>query len=159
MKITAGKFCDRKSPLSSSKCLTSLSLVWQLTQHIWGSTDLTLAISQNIILFLLGLPAARAVAQPHTPLSTSDYILGTLGFLTILIEFVADNQQYSFQTFKHSGILNPNEWPGARIQWTKQDAERGFVTHGLWAWSRHPNFLCEQSFWVCKSQFIIHNLH
>lgn len=107
-----------------------------------------IAIAQNIILFLLGLPAARAVAQPHTPLSTSDYILGTLGFLVILTEFISDNQQYSFQTFKRSGKLNPNEWPGAKIQWTKYDAERGFVTRGLWAWSRHPNFLCEQSFWI-----------
>ncbi|KAG0697375.1 hypothetical protein DFH29DRAFT_156937 [Suillus ampliporus] len=107
-----------------------------------------IAIAQNIILFLLGLPAARAVAQPHTPLSTSDYILGTLGFLTILTEFVADNQQYSFQTCKHSGRLNPNDWPGARILWTKHDAERGFATRGLWAWSRHPNFLCEQTFWI-----------
>lgn len=122
-----------------------------------GSTHLTLAIAQNIILFLLGLPTAHAVAQPHTSLATSDYILGALGFLTILTEFVADNQQYSFQTFKHSGMLNPNEWPGARIQWTSQDAARGFVTRGLWAWSRHPNFLCEQTFWVCR--FTIHGYH
>jgi len=106
------------------------------------------AIAQNILLFLLSLPVARAVAQPHTSLATSDYILGALGFLTILTEFVADNQQYSFQTFKHSGVLNPKEWPGAKIQWTPQDAARGFVTRGLWAWSRHPNFLCEQTFWI-----------
>ncbi|KAF9223608.1 DUF1295-domain-containing protein [Gyrodon lividus] len=107
-----------------------------------------IAIAQNIFLFLLGLPAQMAVSQPHTPLSASDYFLGSLGFLTLLVEFVADNQQYSYQTFKHSGKLNPNEWPGARIAWTKRDLERGFVTKGLWAWSRHPNFLCEQSFWV-----------
>jgi steroid 5-alpha reductase family enzyme len=93
------------------------------------------------------------MGQPHTSLSTSDYIFGSLGFLIILTEFISDNQQYSFQTFKHSGKLNPNEWPGAKIQWTKHDAERGFVTRGLWAWSRHPNFLCEQSFWVCTSPF------
>ncbi|KIJ66820.1 hypothetical protein HYDPIDRAFT_85909 [Hydnomerulius pinastri MD-312] len=111
------------------------------------------AIAQNIILFLLGIPAQIAVTQPHTALGTSDYILGTLGFLTILTEFVSDNQQYSFQTFKRSGKLNPNEWPGARIAWIKQDAERGFVTRGLWAWSRHPNFLCEQSFWIIINLF------
>lgn len=40
------------------------------------------------------------------------------------------------------------QWPGARLNWTKADAKRGFVTRGLWAWSRHPNFACEQSFWV-----------
>ncbi|KAF9243550.1 hypothetical protein BU15DRAFT_86489 [Melanogaster broomeanus] len=107
-----------------------------------------IAITQNIILFLLGLPAQIAVTQPHIPLSTSDYVLGVLGFLTILVEFVADNQQYSYQRFKHSGKLDTTEWPGARIAWTKRDVERGFVTRGLWAWSRHPNFVCEQLFWI-----------
>ncbi|KAN0063980.1 hypothetical protein ACQY0O_003586 [Thecaphora frezii] len=28
-----------------------------------------------------------------------------------------------------------------------EDADRGFVTRGLWAWSRHPNFACEQTTW------------
>lgn len=107
------------------------------------------AVAQNIILFLLGVPTKIAITQPHTSLGVSDYVLGALGFLTILTEFIADNQQYSYQTFKRSGKLNPNEWFGARIAWTKRDVERGFVTRGLWAWSRHPNFLCEQGFWVC----------
>lgn len=107
------------------------------------------AVTQNVILFLLGVPTKIAVTQPHTCLGVSDYVLGALGFLTILTEFIADNQQYSYQTFKRSGKLNPNEWAGARIAWTMRDAERGFVTRGLWAWSRHPNFFCEQSFWVC----------
>ncbi|KIK78764.1 hypothetical protein PAXRUDRAFT_834456 [Paxillus rubicundulus Ve08.2h10] len=107
-----------------------------------------IAITQNIILFLLGVPAQIAATQPHALLSTSDYVLGALGFLTIFVEFIADNQQYSYQTFKRSGKLDPNDWPGARIAWTKRDVERGFVTKGLWAWSRHPNFLCEQSFWI-----------
>ncbi|KAF8428859.1 hypothetical protein L210DRAFT_3488703 [Boletus edulis BED1] len=106
------------------------------------------AVIQNIILMLLGVPAKIAVTQPHTSLGVSDYVLGALGFLTILIEFTADNQQYSYQTFKRSGKLNLSEWYGARIAWTKRDAERGFATKGLWAWSRHPNFFCEQSFWV-----------
>jgi steroid 5-alpha reductase family enzyme len=114
-------------------------------------TNLTfIAIIQNILLFLLGVPTYIAAAQPHVALTTSDYVLGTLALLTVLTEFVADNQQYSFQTFKHSKErkVNENEWPGARIRWTQEDAERGFVTKGLWGWSRHPNFLCEQTFWV-----------
>jgi steroid 5-alpha reductase family enzyme len=70
---------------------------------------------------------------------------------------MADNQQYSYQTFKHSvgqdkktqeKLEAMGDWIGARIRWTEDDRKRGFVTKGLWAWSRHPNFLCEQSFWV-----------
>ncbi|KAI6025004.1 hypothetical protein PISMIDRAFT_673193 [Pisolithus microcarpus 441] len=112
-----------------------------------------IAIAQNILLFLLGIPTMMAVAEPHTHLGTPDYVLASLGFATLFAEFVADNQQYSFQTFKRSGVLEKNEWSGARIPWTKRDAERGFATRGLWAWSRHPNFFCEQLFWIIINLF------
>jgi steroid 5-alpha reductase family enzyme len=102
------------------------------------------AIIQNILLFLLGVPTSIAVAQPHLPLSTSDKILGGLALLTLLIEFTADNQQNSFQNYKHTGKHDVNAWHFARIDWTPRDAKRGFVARGLWAYTRHPNFLCEQ---------------
>jgi len=40
-----------------------------------------------------------------------------------------------------------DQWPGARLNWTSEDARRGFITKGLWGFVRHPNFTCEQSFW------------
>jgi len=111
-------------------------------------------IVQNIILFLLGIPTHTATLQPHNSLAGSDYVLAALALLTLALEFTADNQQYSFQTFKHNGLKhNKNEWPGANIKWTKEDAKRGFVTRGLWSWSRHPNFLCEQAFWIIITFF------
>ncbi|KAJ3480506.1 hypothetical protein NLI96_g8308 [Meripilus lineatus] len=117
-------------------------------------TNLTfIAFAQNIILFLLGLPTHIAVFQQPATLSTSDYILTSLAIIDLLVEFTADNQQFSFQTYKQTGKINHNEWIGARIQWTPADAKRGFVTRGLWAWSRHPNFLCEQSFWIIITLF------
>ena len=108
------------------------------------------AIIQNILLFMLAIPTHNAAVIPPSQraLGTSDYVLAALSLITVAFEFVADNQQYSYQTFKRSGVLNKNEWPGARINWTLEDVQRGFVTRGLWAWSRHPNFLCEQTFWV-----------
>ncbi|CCL98384.1 uncharacterized protein FIBRA_00379 [Fibroporia radiculosa] len=112
-----------------------------------------IAFIQNVILFLLGVPAHIAAFQQPERLSTSDYILGTLAFVDVVLEFVADNQQYSFQTYKHTGAHEKNEWIGARIKWTPRDAQRGFITRGLWAWSRHPNFLCEQTFWVIITLF------
>jgi steroid 5-alpha reductase family enzyme len=114
-------------------------------------TNLTfISIAQNIILMLLGLPTHAAALQPHSPLAISDYILFSLGLLTLACEFTADNQQYAFQTFKHGGYKKKEqkEWPGAQIRWTEEDVKRGFITKGLWAWSRHPNFLCEQTFWI-----------
>ncbi|KAI0663735.1 DUF1295-domain-containing protein [Cubamyces menziesii] len=117
-------------------------------------TNLTfIAFIQNVILFLLGLPTQVAAIQQPTKLSTSDYVLAVLALVDVATEFVADNQQYSFQTYKRTGVHEQNEWPGARIKWTPADAKRGFVTRGLWAWSRHPNFFCEQSFWVIINLF------
>ena len=125
-------------------------------------TNLTfIAAIQNLLLLLLGLPTYMAsVLQLHTSLATSDYLLGTLALVVLLFEFTADNQQYAFHAYKHDilarekGKVNVKEynptdhWPGARLAWTKDDAYRGFITRGLWRYSRHPNFACEQTFWV-----------
>ncbi|KAJ8488110.1 hypothetical protein ONZ45_g14071 [Pleurotus djamor] len=119
--------------------------------------------------------ATAALTQPHTPLESSDIAFAALALLVLAIEFTADNQQFAFQSYKSSIRLSENtsiktisdtlayntnshkvdsahyssadHWPGARLAWTKQDADRGFVTRGLWRYSRHPNFACEQTFW------------
>lgn len=31
--------------------------------------------------------------------------------------------------------------------WSQAALDRGFITSGLWAYSRHPNFAAEQSIW------------
>lgn len=105
-----------------------------------------IACIQNVLLMFLGLPAHAATLQPHTALTTSDYILSGAAILVLLTEFTADNQQNSYQNFKHGKHEKP--WIGADLKWTEADKHRGFVTRGLWAWSRHPNFFCEQTFWV-----------
>lgn len=54
----------------------------------------------------------------------------------LLGETLADQQQWNFQTAKY----NPN---------TKKvgDYARGFLSKGLFKYSRHPNFVCEMSIW------------
>ena len=32
-------------------------------------------------------------------------------------------------------------------KYKREDLDRGFITSGLWAWSRHPNFAAEQAIW------------
>ncbi|PVG03184.1 hypothetical protein CPB86DRAFT_695896 [Serendipita vermifera] len=110
-----------------------------------------IAAMQNGILYGLGYPAYLALRNGNTPLGARDALLTGLALLDLLAEFVADNQQYSFQTYKHSKprVLRARheEWFWARQRWTEEDAKRGFVVRGLWAWSRHPNFAAEQTFW------------
>ncbi|KAK7032916.1 hypothetical protein R3P38DRAFT_2919702 [Favolaschia claudopus] len=104
---------------------------------------------QNVLLLALGIPAYIAASQPPQPLENRDYFVIFLSLLILVLEFTSDNQQYAYQAFKHEPrrFHTTHQWIGSRLQWVPADAERGFVTRGLWAWSRHPNFACEQSFW------------
>jgi steroid 5-alpha reductase family enzyme len=133
----------------------------QIPAWLFQITNLTfIAATQNVLLLLLGLPTYEAsVLQPHTPLAASDYLLAAFSLVVLLFEFTADNQQYAFHAYKHDILAkekgdktvaeyNPSDhWPGARLAWTKDDAHRGFITRGLWRYSRHPNCVCEQTFW------------
>jgi len=119
-----------------------------------------ITIFQNILLAMLGLPAYSASVSTQ-PLHFGDALLTGLILVTLALEFTADNQQYAFQNFKQTGTLDfENEWPGARINFTKADKERGFITKGLWAFSRHPNAACEQAVWLFMSLFpLLTNSH
>jgi len=133
----------------------------QLPPWLFQIVNLTfIAATQNVLLLLLAYPAKIAALQPHTPLSNSDVIFAAAAVAALIIEFTSDNQQYSFQAYKRAFLATKNgetnveaydpkkQWIGARLNWTPEDAERGFVTKGRWAYSRHPNFACEQLFWV-----------
>jgi len=115
-----------------------------------------IAFIQHFLLFSLGLPAYCATLQPRGPLLLSDFILTGIALTTLLVEFTADNTQWTYHNFKHSGGKpDPNAWPFADRKWSKADADRGFVAEGLWSISRHPNFLCEQLFWLWATLFPI----
>ncbi|KAI3613697.1 integral membrane protein [Moniliophthora roreri] len=131
----------------------------QLSPFLFQVTNLTfIAITQNILLFFMGIPAYIAASQPPEPLATSDYALATLASTLLVLEFTSDNQQFSYQSYKAAHLKGgqynaADHWPGARLQWTPADAQRGFITRGLFAYSRHPNFACEQAFWWTISLF------
>ncbi|KAK0469937.1 uncharacterized protein EV420DRAFT_1298248 [Desarmillaria tabescens] len=117
---------------------------------------------QNILLLSLGIPTyIAAVQQPHKDLVPSDVVLALSSLVILCIEFTADNQQYAFHAYKHSYLKGTDDydekkqWAGARLNWNPADAKRGFVTRGLWAYSRHPNFTCEQLFWWTNTLFPI----
>ncbi|KAI9512970.1 DUF1295-domain-containing protein [Russula earlei] len=106
-----------------------------------------IALIQNVLLLLIASPALIAATHP-TPLTLTDGVLALTALALLAWEFTADNQQFAFHAWKH-GTYDPRaHWPGARLAWTEHDAARGFCTRGLWAWSRHPNFFAEQSFWA-----------
>ena len=58
----------------------------------------------------------------------------------ILIETVADQQQYDFQTEKYRRLRAGEPLTG--------DYALGFCARGRWARVRHPNYAAEQAGWL-----------
>jgi steroid 5-alpha reductase family enzyme len=90
---------------------------------------------QNVLLLLLALPAWAALRRAGTPFGVLDAV-ATAAFVVFLAgETIADEQQWRFQSDKQARR--------ARGETVHAD----FLTMGLFAWSRHPNFFCEQGMW------------
>lgn len=94
---------------------------------------------QNTLIFLFTLPVLSSLTVGASPLSMIDYLLAGIIIALIIMEFIADQQQYEFQTEKHRRI-NAGEDLGPYAQ--------GFISTGLWSKMRHPNYAAEQAIWV-----------
>jgi steroid 5-alpha reductase family enzyme len=108
---------------------------------IWGLFNLFfISAYQNILIFSFTVPILATLSDEANPaLNGVDYLLAALLLFAVAIEFVADQQQYVFQTEKYRRI-KAGEALG--------DYEKGFVSTGLWGIVRHPNYAMEQSIWV-----------
>ena len=95
---------------------------------------------QNVLIFLFTVPILTTLySDAPVTLTNADYVLGLFYVLFVVIEFIADQQQYDFQTEKYRRINN-NEPLGEYCH--------GFVNKGLWAIVRHPNYAMEQLIWI-----------
>jgi steroid 5-alpha reductase family enzyme len=86
---------------------------------------------QMTLLVLITLPARIALTNP-APLTACDALFSVLFLALLAGETVADQQQWEFHRRKKEagGTLSP-----------------GFLTTGLFRYSRHPNFFFEQAQW------------
>ena len=62
-----------------------------------------------------------------------------------LIKLTTPDFQSAKQEYKELGVVPQG--------YTQQELERGFITSGLWAYSRHPNFAAEQTIWFMLYQW------
>jgi len=90
---------------------------------------------QNLLLLLLAAPAYVAWQQRGTPLGPFDVAVAAAFVLFWLGEAIADQQQWRFQSNKHAQRARAEQ------------AGAAFLTTGLFRYSRHPNFFCEQAMW------------
>ncbi|ORY86725.1 hypothetical protein BCR35DRAFT_302454 [Leucosporidium creatinivorum] len=134
-----------------------------------------IAITQNILLLAVELPQyllltlhlAGTTASPvATALKTApqgflnpglnifDYGLAAVFVVILVLEMLADNEQQRYQALKARAVSKGVK--GEKLTEKEQAAvSRGFVTGGLWSWSRHPNFACEQSTWYILYLFTL----
>jgi len=116
----------RKQPLLSSR--------WA-----WAAFNLFfISFYQQGLILLFTLPSLLAIEGVGHPLGWLDYSASFLIIGLVVIEAVADQQQYNFQTEKYRRI---------KADEPLSEYAHGFVRTGLWAHSRHPNFMAEQLIW------------
>jgi len=99
---------------------------------------------QLLLLFLIsGFVLIAAMGGGELKLRTSDVIVACFTAFFILLETISDYQMQLFQNEKYRRINNEEALEGS-----DQHYELGFNTNGLFAYSRHPNFTCEQAIWI-----------
>ena len=96
---------------------------------------LFIVLFQNALLVLITLPSQIAWENRGAPLTGWDVLLAALFLLFLVGETVADQQQWRFHGRKRA------EAAAGRA------VDPPFLTTGLWRFSRHPNFFCEQAQW------------
>ena len=80
----------------------------------------------------------------QTGLNVFDYIVLVAYVVFYLIEAIADEQQWRFQSNKYKWIADNT------LPYTPQEVEdfqRGFLCKGLFAYSRHPNYFGDILLW------------
>jgi steroid 5-alpha reductase family enzyme len=134
--------------------------------HVFNWTFISFI--QSILLFLIAAPVytvlLASTIEPKLTSADLAYLAVELGL--VLTEYIADEQQWSklAPSMSRGNGTNPcAAYQSAKKQYKESgkvargikqaDLDRGFVTSGLWGYSRHPNFAAEQSIWFLLYQW------
>lgn len=110
-----------------------------------------IATYQNLLLYWIAVPAYEVMKGP-TSLSVYDVGMGLLFSGLLVMETLADEQHWVFQSVKHALT------PAQRKSHPDPQIRQGFFQSGLFKYSRHPNYFAEQSMWVCVYLFSLSRL-
>ncbi|GAB7351249.1 hypothetical protein MBLNU459_g1674t1 [Dothideomycetes sp. NU459] len=111
-----------------------------------------ISLAQSFLLFSITAPTY--VLMLCSRLTGADMLFPDIVFARILMglvlfEFFADQQQWDFHKAKASYLKTAKVPAG----WERSEMDRGFCTSALWTYSRHPNFLAEQTIWMVLYQW------
>jgi len=140
-KFWTGEEDYRWEVLRQSPTFKGNMLRWKLFAFFF------IAFYQNFLLWAITLPAIIAYAGHDRGLGWPDYIIAVVLIGLIIVETIADQQQWNYQTEKYR-----RKNAGQKLDGIFAD---GFLSKGLFAYSRHPNYACEQLIWVVLYLFTI----
>ncbi|KAF2101900.1 DUF1295-domain-containing protein [Rhizodiscina lignyota] len=114
-----------------------------------------ISFGQSILLMLITAPTyillcTSRITSPSTSLQLDTYDLifpATWAFL-LAIETLSDQQQWRYHKAKHAYEKTakiPSEYKNS---FSSEDLDRGFLTSGLFAYARHPNYAAEMGVWL-----------
>ena len=119
-------------------------------KFVWALFDLFfISIYQNALVLAICLPAV-AVMESGALFGALDIVFAILALSFLALETVSDEIQWKFQSTKYK-MLNE----GKKLEELPAPYDKGFNTVGVWAFSRHPNYLSEQAIWICIYMFTI----
>ena len=99
---------------------------------------LFISLYQMGLILLITLPAVRSLGG--SPLGWVDYLFAALILGIVIIETVADQQQWNYHKEKRKALATGGTIP--------EKYRKGFVHSGLWGKMRHPNYAAEQAIWI-----------
>lgn len=121
------------------------------------------------MLFAFSCIPAYAIllsARFEPDITAADCAYFSVQLLLVLSEWISDGQQWGKFANLESSLIIPNTsiaYQTAKHQynkdaklptgWNQADLDRGFITSGLWGYSRHPNFFAEQTIWFVLYQW------
>jgi steroid 5-alpha reductase family enzyme len=112
-------------------------LIWQLFNLLF------VALYQNLLLWWITTPVFHVANNTRkTELDALSIGLFFTGLMLILLETLADQQQWTFHQKK-----------------AKQPNKFTFLSTGLFAYSRHPNFFAEMAFWCHLAVWSLLRMH
>ncbi|UKN02536.1 DUF1295 domain-containing protein [Paracrocinitomix mangrovi] len=105
-----------------------------------------ISMYQMGLILLMTLPLVKVMGS-EIGIGLWDYIVSALLIAFVIIEFIADQQQFNYQEEKYKRINAGEELKGKYAI--------GFTHTGLWGYMRHPNYMGEQAVWVVFYLFSI----